>query len=96
VLASVGEATAVGQLSAPQAWANVTPVASFNQQWLPMGTKGSWEVAPRAAGTGPAAMGPMAGAAGAAAARKVVRPTVSAILQTPPPRYQMPRPSSGG
>lgn len=86
----------MGRLSAPSAWAEVTPVAAVNEQWLSSATSGA---APRVsvAGTGPAAaMGPMVAAAGAAAARKASRPSVSAILQTPPPRYQMPRPSSGG
>lgn len=98
VLASVGEATAVGRLSAPQAWADVTPVATVNDQLSPL-ARGAWETAPKVsvAGTGPgAAMAPMAQAAGAAAARKLKRPSVSTILQVAPPRYTMPRPTSGG
>ncbi|MBS9532431.1 PPE family protein [Mycobacterium sp. M1] len=100
VLASVGEATAVGQLSAPQTWAQLTPVAAVNDQWLPIGPKGAWEeAAPRSVGRGAAGLAPMAGAAGAAGAakaRKPSRPTVSAILQTPPPRYSVPRHTAGG
>ncbi|MGH3560726.1 MAG: PPE family protein, SVP subgroup, partial [Mycobacterium sp.] len=98
VLASVGEATAVGRLSAPQVWADVTPVATVNDQLSPL-AKGAWETAPKVsvAGTGPAAaMAPMAQAAGAAAAAKLKRPSVSTVLQVAPPRYTMPRPSSGG
>ncbi len=94
VLASVGEAIAVGPLSAPAAWADATPVASANVQWLSSGS--SWDAAPKvhAAGSGPtAAMAPMAAAA---AARKVRPPSVSAVLQVAPPRYTMPRPSAGG
>ncbi|UVO12986.1 PPE family protein [Mycobacterium sp. SVM_VP21] len=100
VLASVGEARAVGQLSAPSNWANATPAAAATDRYLSSwGTQGSWDAAPKmqVAGTGPAAMmGPMSGAAGAAAARKITRPSVSAVLQVTPPRYEMPRPSSGG
>jgi PPE-repeat protein len=99
VLASVGEATAVGQLSAPAAWAHATPVAAVNEQWLPSGTKGPWGAAPaaNAAGAGPAAgVAPMAGAAGVAAAGRLKRPSISAILQVAPPRFKMPRSSSGG
>ncbi|UQX09927.1 PPE family protein [Candidatus Mycobacterium methanotrophicum] len=99
VLASVGETTPVGRLSVPASWTNATPAAAATQQWLSSGTAGSWDAAPKmqTAGAGPAAaMGPMAGAAGAAAARKVVRPSISTILQVTPPRYKMPRHSSGG
>lgn len=100
VLASVGEATAVGQLSTPPAWASTTPVAAATDPYLSSwGTNGSWDAGSKVhvAGTGQAAaMGPMAGAAGAAAARKVARPSVSTILQVTPPRYQIPRHSTGG
>jgi PPE-repeat protein len=99
VLASVGAAAPRGRLSVPPAWTQVTPGAAATEQWLSSGASKSWEVAPVAhyAGTGPAAgMGPMVGVAGAAAARKLTRPSVSAILQVTPPRYKMPRPSSGG
>jgi PPE-repeat protein len=95
VLASVGEATAVGQLSAPAAWADATPVAAATDVFR-LEAKQSSLAAPAAntAGAMPAAgMAPMAGAA---AARKVKRPSVSAILQVAPPRYKMPRFSSGG
>ncbi len=99
VLASVGTAAPMGRLSVPPTWTNATPAAAATEQWLSSGTNQSWGAAPAAhyAGTGPAAgMGPMVGAAGAAAARKVTRPSISAILQVTPPRYKMPRPSSGG
>ncbi|MEB3032209.1 PPE family protein [Mycolicibacter sp. MYC340] len=98
VLASVGESTTVGRLSTPQAWADVTPVATVNDQLSPL-AKGGWGATPKVtvAGTGTAAaMAPMAQLAGAAAARKINRPSVSTILQVSPPRYAMPRPSSGG
>jgi len=99
VLASVGEATPVGRLSVPAAWAHATPAAAATQQWLAAGAKESWGAAPtfHTAGTGPAAaMAPMAAAAGAGAARKIMRPSVSAILQVTPPRYKMPRLPFGG
>ncbi|WP_293055226.1 PPE family protein [Mycobacterium sp.] len=99
VLAGVGEATPVGRLSVPAAWAHATPAAAATQQWLAAGAAESWDAAPRfhTAGTGPAAaMAPMAAAAGAGAARKVMRPSVSAILQVTPPRYKMPRLPFGG
>jgi|GEM_PF-3455860 len=97
VLASVGTAATVGPLSAPAAWAGSTPVASANVQWLSSGT--TWDAAPKmhAAGTGQVgAMAPMAGVAAAAAARKIKPPSISTILQVTPPRFKMPRPSSGG
>ncbi|WP_167666209.1 PPE family protein [Mycolicibacter icosiumassiliensis] len=97
VLVSVGEATAVGQLSAPPAWANATPIGGATDTSLASwGAKAVWEETPKmgTAGTGLAA--PMAAGAGGAAARKVVRPSVSAILQVMPPRYQVPRHTAGG
>jgi PPE-repeat protein len=107
VLASVGEAAPVGQLSVPQAWADATPIAAAAEDpsWLSdaeLEAASSWEAAPAtsmagaesAAGTGPmAGMGPMASMATAAGAG---RPTVSNILRVGPRRFNMPRPALGG
>jgi PPE-repeat protein len=106
VLASVGEAAPVGQLSVPQAWADATPepTAFAEPPWLSdteLEAASSWEAAPAGAagaestaGTGPmAGMGPMASMAAAAGAG---RPTVSNILRVGPRRFNMPRPKLGG
>jgi PPE-repeat protein len=107
VLASVGEAAPVGQLSAPQAWADATPVAAAAEDptWLSetdLEAASSWEAAPAAgmagaestAGMSPmAGMGPMAGMAAAAGGG---RATVSNILRVGPRRFNMPRPTLGG
>lgn len=98
VLASLGDATTVGRLSAPQAWANAIPAGGINDALSPL-ARGALETTSRVgvAGTGSAAaMAPMAQAAGAAMAKKFKRPSISTVLQVTPPRYTMPRPSSGG
>jgi PPE-repeat protein len=102
VLASVGEAAPMGQLSVPQAWADATPVAAAAEDpsWLSeaeLAAAPAWEEAVPAAGMEGAAptagMGPMAAMAPMAGGG---RPTVSSILRVGPRRFSMPRPSSGG
>ncbi|KAA8964968.1 PPE family protein [Mycobacterium sp.] len=100
VLASAGQAAAMGPLSVPPAWASATPVAAASEQplWLSE-TEAAWEADPAAnmAGAQPTAgVGPMAGMAGAAAAGMLARPVVSNILRVAPRRFKMPRPNSGG
>jgi PPE-repeat protein len=95
VLASAGEAATMGQLSVPQAWASATPVAGVHDQ-LSLMAKGVWETAPKVNVAGAGAASAMAPLAQAALAKKFKRLSVSTILQVTPPRYKMPRPSSGG
>jgi len=100
VLASAGQAAAMGPLSVPPAWASATPVAAASEQplWLSE-AEAAWETDPASnmAGAQPTAgVGPMAGMAGAAAAGMLARPVVSNILRVAPRRFKMPRPNSGG
>lgn len=93
VLASAGEATSVGQLSVPQSWAEVTPVAVTSEEPLFL-ADGEPATTPEAAPM--AGVGPMAGAAGAAAGAAAGRASVSSILRVGPRRFKMPRHSAGG
>lgn len=95
VLAEFGKASPVGQLSVPKAWADATPIATFQEPVqlaaAELAETGSWEELPASSmmGAGPAAaMGAAAGVTG--------RSTVSSILRVGPRRFTMPRPSAGG
>lgn len=97
VLAGVGDAAPVGQLTVPQAWADATPVAtaSVDPQWLPEHALGADAPSQEAnmAGASPAmGLGPMAGVMAGA----MMRQSVSSMLRVGPRRFKMPRPSSGG
>lgn len=97
VLASVGEAAPVGQLTVPQAWADATPVAtaSVDPQWLSEDALEADSPSQEAnmAGASPAmGLGPMAGAMAGA----MMRQSVTSMLRVGPRRFKMPRPSSGG
>ncbi len=92
VLASVGEAAPLGQLSVPQAWAETTP-AAIASEWSLYSGEEALTAAPEAAPM--AGMGPMAGAAGAAG-MAAGRASISNVLRVAPRRFKMPRPSSGG
>ena len=95
VLAGLGQATAVGRLSAPQSWATATPVAAVHNQLSPLAAD-AWETAPKVSVVGAGSASAMAPLAQAAAAKKFKRPSVSTILQVSTPRYAVPRHSSGG
>jgi PPE-repeat protein len=97
VLASMGNAGPMGQLSVPRAWAQAVPAAATtsNPLWL-SGSEELWEAAPAAGapGAGPGIdMGQMAAMA---AAGMAMRPVVGGLLRVPPRRFKMPRHSGGG
>jgi PPE-repeat protein len=97
VLASVGEAAPVGQLSVPAVWADATPANAATVEPLLLSEVESSGQAPAANMAGPepaAGMGPMAGMAGAAGMG--ARSSVTNALRVTPRRFKMPRPSSGG
>lgn len=92
VLASVGEATSVGGLSAPNAWAEAVPVASMAEdaQFL---SDVELATESEAGGLTPGMLGALpAAAAGGALARASVRH----MLRVAPRRFKMPRHSAGG
>ena len=95
VLAGMGQAAPIGGLSAPQAWASATPIASAVEQpqWLSEADLGA---VPASADT---SMGGMSGAPMVGMTQQPgmwSRPTVSNILRVPADRFKMPRPFTGG
>jgi PPE-repeat protein len=96
VLASVGRAAPVGQLSVPQSWPAATPVASTANEplWL---SETDLEAISASEATAPASMvggAPMAGMGPLAG--MLARPTVSSVLRVGPRRFKMPRPPVAG
>lgn len=95
VLASAGRSASIGGLSAPQSWAQSTPVASAVEepQWLAEAdlhaVPTSIEGAPATSGAGPmVGMNPSSGQGG--------RSTVNNVLRVPSRGFKMPRPLVGG
>lgn len=91
VLASVGEATSVGGLSAPHAWAESVPVATMAEDAhflsdVELAAESEGGLTPSMMGALPAA------ALGGALARA----SVSNMLRVAPRRFKMPRHSAGG
>ena len=95
VLASVGRSASIGGLSAPQSWAQATPVASAVEepQWLSdsdlHAVPASAEAMPATSGAGPmVGLNPSSGQWG--------RSTVNNLLRVPSRGFKMPRPALGG
>lgn len=97
VLASTGNATAVGRLSVPQTWATTNPAAVTvaDAHWLSdteLDGGPSWHEGP------PTNMfnGMPATSAGASSSGLLSRPSVNNVLRVAPRQFKMPRPSVGG
>ncbi|OBH37879.1 hypothetical protein A5692_09705 [Mycobacterium sp. E342] len=97
VLASTGNATAVGRLSVPQTWATTNPAAVTvaDAHWLSdteLDGGPSWHEGP------PTNMfnGVPATSAGASSSGLLSRPSVNNVLRVTPRQFKMPRPSAGG
>ncbi|OCB38419.1 hypothetical protein A5676_15635 [Mycobacterium malmoense] len=97
VLASTGNATAVGRLSVPQTWATTNPAAVTvaDAHWLSdteLDGGPSWHEGP------PTNMfnGVPATSAGASSSGLLSRPSVNNVLRVAPRQFKMPRPSVGG
>jgi PPE-repeat protein len=96
VLASAGNASAIGKLSVPQSWATTNPPVSLaaEQHWL-----SDTELDGPGWHEGPATNmfnGVPAGAGAAASSGLLSRPSVNNVLRVTPRQFKMPRPSSGG
>ncbi|MGD1279969.1 PPE family protein [Mycobacterium seoulense] len=97
VLASTGNATALGGLSVPQPWATTNPaaVAVADPHWLSdteLDGGPSWH-------EGPATdmfNGVPATSTGSSSSGLLSRPSVNNVLRVTPRRFKMPRPSVGG
>ncbi|MEB3020010.1 PPE family protein [[Mycobacterium] crassicus] len=94
VLAGVGGAGSVGQMSVPPAWTQATPVATASEQPLWLSEVESWWEAGAPANLGAQTMAEVAAAA--AAGTLLMRPVVGKALRVPPRQFKMSRPSSGG
>lgn len=92
VLASVGEATSVGALSAPHAWAEAVPVATMAEDPLFLSDV-ELAAESEAEGLTPSMMGALPAAALGGA---LARGSVSNVLRVAPRRFKMPRHSAGG
>ncbi|ORB74227.1 PPE family protein [Mycobacterium scrofulaceum] len=97
VLATTGNATAVGRLSVPQTWATTNPAAVTvaDAHWLSdteLDGGPSWHEGP------PTNMfnGVPATSAGASSSGLLSRPSVNNVLRVTPRQFKMPRPSAGG
>lgn len=94
VLASMGSAGPLGQLSVPPAWAQATPVAAVSEQPMWLSEVESWWEAGAPANLGTGTMAEVAAAA--AAGTLLMRPVVGKALRVPPRRFKMSSPKSGG
>src|SRR5574337_1534940 len=94
VLASMGSAAPLGQMSVPQSWAQATPVAAVAEQPLWLSEVESWWEAGAPANLGTETMAEVAAAA--AAGTLLMRPVVGKALRVPPRRFKMSSSKSGG
>lgn len=97
VLANMGTASPLGQMSVPPSWTQATPAAAAAEEAVLLtGTEELFEAAPEAGASGVTpgmGIGPMAAMA---AAGMAMRPVVGNMLRVPPQRFKMPRHSGGG
>jgi PPE-repeat protein len=96
VLASVGRTAPIGGLSAPQAWASSTPVASAveDPQWMSEADLGAVPASADTSFGTTTGAGPMVGMSPTSSPWS--RNSVNNVLRVAPRRYTMPRPALGG